>query len=58
MIFKSTRCSSIIATSYAIVDRMIGNINAKLGLGFLLFEMLQVFDPSEVEIHAQAARRS
>jgi hypothetical protein len=33
---------------------MIGNINAKLGLGFLLFEMHQVFDPSEVEIHAQA----
>jgi hypothetical protein len=35
---------------------MIGNKNAKLGLGFLLFEMLKVFDPSEVEIHAQAAR--
>jgi hypothetical protein len=37
---------------------MIVNGNTKLDLGFLLFEMLQVFDPSEVEIHAQAARRS
>jgi hypothetical protein len=58
MIFKSTRCSSIIATSSAIVEQMIVNGNTKLDLGFLLFEMLQVFDPSEVEIHTQAARSS
>jgi hypothetical protein len=56
MIFKSTRCSSIIATPPAIVERMISNKNAKLNLGFSLFKLSQFFDRPEVEIHAQAAR--
>lgn len=55
MIFKSTRCSSIIATSSTIVERMICTKRQSL-LAFLKFELPQFFDPSEVKIHAQAAR--